>query len=38
MNFQESNRSGNVRALNIPSPAHDNESPAAVRIGSLERE
>ena len=38
MNFQESNRSGNVRALNIPSPAHDNESPVVVRIRSLERE
>jgi hypothetical protein len=38
MNFQESNRGRNVRALNIPSPAHDNESPAVVRIGSLEME
>ena len=38
MNFQASNRGGNVRALNIPSPAHDNESPAVVRIESLEME
>jgi hypothetical protein len=38
MNFQESNRRGNMKELNIPAPTHANERPMAVRIGSLETE
>jgi hypothetical protein len=38
MNVLESNRGGNLRVLRSPAPAHHNERPMAVRIGSLEVE
>jgi len=38
MNFQESNRGGDLRVLKRPAPAHGNERPMAARIGSLEAE
>jgi hypothetical protein len=38
MNFQEPNRRGNLKGLNIPAPTQANERSMAVRIGSLERE
>lgn len=38
MNLLEANRGGNLKGLKPPAPAHDNQSPAAVTIGSMEME